>query len=328
MKAIVITSPGGPEKLELSEVPDPVLGEGQVLIDVKATALNRADLLQRRGLYPPPKGESEILGLECSGIVRELGKGASAVKPGDRVMALLPGGGYAERVVIPDRMAIPIPDNLSFEEAAAIPEAFLTAREALFSMGQLEPGGFVLVHAAAGGVGSAAVQLAHHHGAQVIATVGSDQKAARVRELGAQVAVNYKTQDFAEIVSKVSAGKGVDVVVDFIGGAYWEKHAACLSVGGRCVVIGVLGGPTASVNLALLLMKRHQILGLVMRSRPITDKIVMTQRFIRESLHLFAEQRLLPIIDSVMPLAEAAKAHERMETNANIGKIVLSVDAA
>ncbi|HEY6555743.1 MAG TPA: NAD(P)H-quinone oxidoreductase [Polyangiaceae bacterium] len=325
MKAIVVTEPGGPEKLELHDVPAPSLKENEVLIEVKATALNRADLLQRRGVYPPPKGESEILGLECAGIVRELGKGASAVKPGDRVMALLPGGGYAEQVAIPDRMAIPIPDNLSFEEAAAIPEAFLTAREALFSLGQLDPSGVVLIHAAAGGVGSAAVQLARHHGARVIATTGSPTKAQRVSELGAHVTVNYKSEDFAEAVRRETQGKGVDLVLDFIGGAYWDKHAACLATAGRVVVIGVMGGATATVNLALLLMKRQQILGLVMRSRPVADKIVITQRFIRESLHLFAEQRLLPVIDSVMPLAEAAQAHARMEANANVGKIVLSV---
>jgi tumor protein p53-inducible protein 3 len=325
MKAIVITEPGGPEKLELREVDDPKLGDNQVLLDVRATALNRADLLQRRGFYPAPPGESEILGLECAGVVRELGKGASAVKPGDRVMALLPGGGYAERVVIPDRMAIPIPDNLSFEEAAAIPEAFLTAREALFTLGQLEAGGSVLIHAAAGGVGSAAIQLARHHGSKVIATVGTDKKAERALELGAHVAINYRSQDFAEVAKAATNGQGVNVILDFVGGAYWEKHASCLAIGGRCVVIGVLGGATASVNLALLLMRRQQILGLVMRSRPVVDKIVITQRFIRESLHLFADQSLLPIVDSVLPLAEATKAHERMEANANVGKIVLSI---
>jgi NADPH:quinone reductase-like Zn-dependent oxidoreductase len=225
-------------------------------------------------------------------------------------------------------MAIPIPDNLSFEEAAAIPEAFLTAREALFSLGQLEAGSWVLIHAAAGGVGSAAVQLAHHHGAKVIATVGSPGKAQRVQELGADFVVDYKSQDFVEIVERETKARGVDVILDFIGGAYWEKHARSLCVGGRCVVIGVMGGATAQVNLGLLLMKRQQILGLVMRSRPTTEKIAISQRFIRETLPLFADQTLLPIIDSVMPLAEAEQAHERMERNANVGKIVLSVDPA
>jgi tumor protein p53-inducible protein 3 len=325
MLAIVVSAPGGPETLELREVADPPLGEGQVLVQVKATALNRADLLQRRGLYPPPKGETDILGLECSGVVAEVGPNTASVKPGQRVMALLPGGGYAEKVVIPERMAIPMPDAMSFEEAAAIPEAFLTAREALFTLGHLEPGQLVLVHAAAGGVGSAAVQLAAVHGAHVFATAGSDDKLAHVAKLGADTRVNYKTQDFAEVVEEKTRGRGVDVVLDFIGGAYWDKHARCMATGGRCVVIGVLGGPSAEVNLARLLMKRHQILGLVMRSRPVADKIAITQKFIRESLPLFADGRLRPVIDSVLPLADARQAHERMERNANVGKIVLRV---
>jgi putative PIG3 family NAD(P)H quinone oxidoreductase len=325
MKAIVITAPGGPENLALKDVPDPQPSENQVLVDVRATALNRADLLQRRGVYPPPKGESEILGLECAGVVSAVGPAVSAVKPGDRVMALLAGGGYAEKVAIHERMAIPIPDSLGFEQAAAVPEAFLTAREALFTLGQLEPRGFVLVHAAAGGVGSAAVQLAREHGAHVIATAGDASKLARVAELGAHTLVNYKTEDFVEAAKRASGGAGVDVILDFIGGSYWDKHAACLAVGGRCVVIGLLGGTSAEVNLALLLMKRQQILGLVMRSRPLADKIAITARFIRESLPLLAQGRLVPVIDQVFPLAEAGAAHQRMEQNLNVGKIVLAV---
>ncbi len=325
MKAIVVSEPGGPDKLELADVPDPVPAEGEVLLDVKATALNRADLLQRRGMYPPPKGASEILGLECAGVVAELGPGASGVKPGDRVMALLPGGGYAGRVAVPAQMAVPIPDNLSFTEAAAIPEAFLTAREALFTLGKLEPESFVLIHAAAGGVGSAAVQLAHQHGARVLATAGSDEKLARVKELGADTPINYKSQNFVAAAKEATGGHGVDVVLDFIGGSYWDKHAACMAVGGRCVVIGVLGGPTANVNLAQLLMRRYQILGLVMRSRPVADKIAITEAFVRDSLPLFSDGRLKPVIDSVRPLSHAREAHERMELNQNIGKIVLEV---
>lgn len=325
MKAIVVHEPGGPEKLELCDVPEPQPGEGELLIDVRATALNRADLLQRRGLYPPPKGASEILGLECAGVVAAHGPGGAPVAVGQRVMALLPGGGYAERVTIPSGMAIPIPENLGFAQAAAIPEAFLTAREALFTLGRLEPTQTVLVHAAAGGVGSAAVQLAHRFGARVVATAGSAEKLARVRELGADALVDYKTQDFAAIAKAATDGRGVDLVLDFVGGAYWEKHAGCLAVGGRVVVIGVLGGTNANVNLGQLLQRRWQILGLVMRSRPVADKIAITRAFIRESLPLFADGRLLPVVDSTFPLAEARAAHERMEQNANVGKIVLEV---
>lgn len=325
MKAIVIREPGGPEVLSLEEVPEPRLGEGQIAIDVRATALNRADLLQRRGLYPPPKGESEILGLECAGVVAAHGPGASGPPIGSRVMALLPGGGYAERVVVPARMALPIPEGLAFEQAAAIPEAFLTAQEALFTLGRVAPNDTVLVHAAAGGVGSAAVQLAHEHGARVIATAGSDEKLERVRALGADVAVNYKTADFAEAVRSATNGRGADVVLDFVGGAYWEKHASCLAVGGRVVVIGVLGGPMAEVNLAQLLMRRYQILGLVMRSRPVADKIAISQTFARNWLPRFATGKLAPVVDCVLPLSEARRAHERMEANANVGKIVLTL---
>lgn len=258
-------------------------------------------------------------------MVAAVGPGVAAVRAGERVMALLAGGGYAERVAIHERMAIPIPDGMTFEQAAAVPEAFLTAREALFTLGRLEPGQHVLIHAAAGGVGSAAVQLAHHRGGRVLATAGSEDKLARVRELGADVLINYKTQDFVEVVKRETNGSGADVVLDFIGGPYWEKHAACMAIGGRCVVIGVLGGTSATVSFVSLLAKRHQILGLVMRSRPVSEKIEITQRFIRESLPLFADGRLMPVIDTVLPLAEARRAHELMESNANVGKIVLSV---
>lgn len=328
MKAIVVTEPGGPETLALREVPAPEPGPGELLIDVHATALNRADLLQRRGLYPPPPGVTEILGLECSGVVAAHGPGGSPIEIGRRVMALLPGGGYAEQVVIPSRMAIPVPERIDMVQAAAIPEAFLTAREALFTLGRIQPGEHVLIHAAAGGVGSAAVQLAHRHGATVIATAGRADKRERARELGADVVVNYKSEDFVEIAKATTQGKGVDVVLDFVGGSYWEKHAACLAVGGRVVVIGLLGGMTAEVNFAKLLQRRQQLLGLVMRSRPGTDKVAITQGFVRESLPLFADGRLVPVIDSVFPLAEVQKAHERMEENANIGKIVLEVRGA
>jgi putative PIG3 family NAD(P)H quinone oxidoreductase len=325
MKAIVVPEPGPPETLTLQQVPDPELRAGYVMLDVKATALNRADLLQRRGLYPPPRGETDIMGLECAGVVAEVPPDVSGIETGARVAALLPGGGYAERVAIPARMAIPLPDTLSFEEGAAIPEAFLTAREALFGLGQLGPGQTVLIHASAGGVGSAAVQLAHDHGATVVATAGSNVKLEKVKQLGADVVVNYRDQDFAEVVVERTNGKGVDVILDFIGGSYWEKHERCLATGGRCVVIGVMGGMTAEVNLALLLRKRHQLLGLVMRSRPVSDKVAMTQSFIRESLPRFEDGRLRPIIDRVFPLAEAGRAHAYMEENQNFGKIVLSV---
>ncbi len=325
MKAILVSAPGGPEVLELGDVKDLEAGPGELLIDVHATALNRADLLQRRGVYPPPKGASEILGLECAGVVRALGSGVAGPVVGTRVMALLPGGGYAERAVVPEGIAIPIPDGMSFEEAAAIPEAFLTSAEALHGLARVEPGEWVLIHAAAGGVGSAAVQLAKSHGAKVIATAGTADKLAKVRELGADVAVDYKTEDFVAAVNTASGGQGANVVLDFVGGAYWDKHAECMAVGGRCVVIGLLGGVMANVNLAALLMKRHQILGLVMRSRPVSDKQRMSRAFARDLLPRFESGELRAVLDRVFPLAEARAAHERMERNENVGKIVLTL---
>jgi len=325
MRAIRVSEPGGPEKLVLADEPAPVPAAGELLVEVHATALNRADLLQRRGLYPPPPGASQILGLECSGIVSGAGPGADQSRIGERVMALLPGGGYAELAAIPDRLAMPVPASLSFEEAAAIPEAFLTAAEALFERGGLAPGELVLIHAAGGGVGSAAVELALAFGARVIATTGSEEKRIRLLDLGAQSVVNYGHQDFIEVVRDVSEGRGVDVILDFVGAKYAERHAECLADGGRQVVLGLLGGTSATVDYGKLLRKRQSLLGLVMRSRPVSEKAELTQRFVRRSLPLFADGRLRPIVDSVFPLEEARLAHERMEQNLNFGKIVLKV---
>ena len=324
MKAIVVDGAGGPEKLVLRDVPEPELGRSRVLVDVRATALNRADLLQRRGLYPPPPGASDILGLECAGVVSQVGEGVRAVRPGDRVMALLSGGGYAERVVIHERMAMPIPPSMSFTEAAAIPEAFLTAIEALFHRAQLETGQTVLIHGAAGGVGSAAVQLAHGHGAKVIATASNGDKLAKAKELGADLLINHKAQDFETVI--LEQGLAVDVILDSVGAAYWQKHARLLANNGRLIVLGLLGGAKVEVDFSTLLKKQLQLVGIVMRSRELIDKILMTQRFISETLPLFEQGVLKPVIDSVFPLDQARQAHERMEKNENIGKIVLSVN--
>jgi len=325
MRAIVISEPGGADKLALAKRPAPVPGANELAIEIHATALNRADLLQRRGLYPPPPGATDILGLECAGVVRAAGPGASLDRIGERVMALLVGGGYAEQVTVHERLAMPIPAALSFEEAAAVPEAFLTASEALFARAGLAPHETVLIHAAAGGVGTAAVQLALARGAQVIASAGSAEKLARLRALGARYLVNYKIDDFVEVVGAATEGRGADVILDFIGAEYAERHAACLAEGGRQVVLGLLGGSRATVDFAKLLRKRQSLLGLVMRTRPLAEKIALTQRFAREFLPHFADGRLKPIVDSVFPLEQAGLAHERMEANLNFGKIVLRV---
>lgn len=324
MKAIVVTTPGEPDVLALTQVPDPEFREGYVLVDVKATALNRADLLQRRGFYPAPEGESEILGLEFAGVVAAHGPNTTGPELGSRVMGLIAGGGYAERVIVHPQMLMPIHESLSFVQAGAIPEAFLTAFEALVNRGKIQAGETVLIHAAAGGVGSAAIQLAKQLGARVLATAGNPEKLARVRELGADVTIDYKQEDFAKVALESTAKQGVDVILDFVGGAYWSKHAECLAIGGRVVVIGLLGGMTAEVNLAQLLRRRYEIIGMVMRTLPLAEKIAITKAFARSFLPRFQDGTLRPIIDSVFPLAEAGKAHTRMEANLNIGKIVLT----
>lgn len=326
MRAVLVLQPGGPEQLQLLEVPDPVPGRGEVAIDIHAAALNRADLLQRRGLYPPPAGTTEILGLECAGVVSALGPGCTgALRVGQRVMALLGGGGYAERVVIPEALAMDIPESLSFEQAAAVPEAFLTAREALFGAGQLSATESVLIHAAAGGVGSAAVQLAHVSGARVFATAGGARKCSWVATLGADLVIDHQSQDFAALVQSQTQDLGVDVILDFVGAAYAQQHAACLASGGRQVVIGVLGGAQASIHLGRLIQKRQSLIGLVMRSRSAQEKAELTRAFVRTTLPLLATGRVQPVVDSVFELSDVRHAHERMEHNQNLGKIVLRV---
>jgi putative PIG3 family NAD(P)H quinone oxidoreductase len=327
MRAIVVSSPGGPEVLQVAELPAPVPGEREVVIDVRATALNRADLLQRRGLYPPPPGASNVLGLECAGVVSALGSGTTAAQVGDRVMALLPGGGYAERVVVHEQLLLPVPPTFSFEQAAAVPEAFLTANEALFSLGATLPGQWVLVHAAASGVGTAAVQLARAVGARVIATT-SAAKVARVQALGPERVVARDDEDFVAVARELTGGRGVDVIVDLVGAAYFAKHAECLAPLGRHVVVGLVGGAKAEIDLGRLLARRHALLGLVMRTRSVPEKIAVVERFRRQWLHRLVDGTLAPVVDRVFSLEQAALAHARMEANENFGKIVLAVGAA
>jgi tumor protein p53-inducible protein 3 len=326
VKAVLVSEPGGPEKLRLVDVPDPQPGAGEIAIDIHASALNRADLLQRRGLYPPPPGTTDILGMECAGVVSAVGPGCVGTYAIDeRVMVLLGGGGYAERVVVPEALAMKVPDALSFEQATAIPEAFLTAREALLVAGKIAPRQSVLIHAAAGGVGSAAVQLARSLGARVFATAGGEEKCAWVRALGADTVIDYKSSDFSAVIAEETNGRGVDVILDFVGAAYADKHAACLAPLGRHVLLGLLGGAQTSINLGRLMTKRQTLVGLTMRGRSILEKIELSRAFARTALPLFSDGRLKPLVDSAFSLADVARAHERMEANQNLGKIVLRV---
>ncbi len=327
MKAVRVLGPGGPEQLALVDEPLPEPGEGEIAIDIHAAALNRADLLQRRGLYPPPPGVTDILGMECAGTVAALGPGCVGIHAlGARVMALLGGGGYAERVVIPEAMALAIPKALSFEEGAAIPEAFLTAREALVNCGRIAARESVLIHAAAGGVGSAAVQLAHALGARVFATAGGAAKCDFVRALGADFVIDYKKGvEFSDVIANETSKRGVDVILDFVGAAYADKHAACLAPLGRHVLIGMLGGSEAKINFARLMSKRQTLVGFTMRARAKAEKIELSRAFARTTLPLFDDGRLKPLVDSVFALGDVQQAHTRMEANENLGKIVLRV---
>jgi putative PIG3 family NAD(P)H quinone oxidoreductase len=325
MLAVLVREPGGPEVLELGRAPLPHLEAGCIDIRVAASALNRADLLQRRGAYPPPPGASPILGLECAGVVHAVASGVTRFRRGDRVMALLAGGGYAERAVVPSGQVMIIPSGMPFERAAAIPEAFFTASEALFATGALAAGQTVLIHAAAGGVGSAAVQLAKLSGARVIACAGSDEKVEWVKALGADVVLNHRRQDFAEVCLNETDGRGADVCLDFIGAAYAERHQRCLAEGGRWVVLGMLGGAQASLDLGRILRRRLELKGLVMRSRSSSDKAAIVERFAQRFAAAFNDGAIAPQVDGVYPLAEVRAAHERMERNENHGKIVLRI---
>lgn len=313
--------------LGIAELPSPLAGVREVLVDIKAAALNRADLLQRRGLYPPPPGTTDILGMECSGVVAALGHGASRFAVGARVMALLPGGGYAEQVVVHEDMLLPVPERLSFEEAAAVPEAFLTASEALLVEAELVPGQTVLITAAASGVGSAAVQIAAYRGAFVIASA-SAAKLDTVAELGADLTLERDSPDYVATVLAATHGRGVDAIVDFIGGSALARHQACLASRGRLILVGLLGGAAASLDLGRVLLKRQRLCGLVMRSRSLAEKVELTRRFERDLWPALEAGALSPRVDRVFALGDVALAHRHMEQNLNTGKIVLRVAQA
>lgn len=326
MQAAVVTEAGGPEVFALQERPDPVVGPEDVLVDVHATALNRADLLQRRGGYPAPPGvPADIPGLEMAGVVAAVGAHVTAWRPGDRVMALLGGGGYATRVAVHERMLMPVPAALSLEEAAAIPEVFLTAFDALFLQCELQAGESVLLHAVGSGVGTAGTQLARAIGARVFGTAGSADKLERARALGLDVPIAYRDQDFAEVVAAETGGRGVDVILDVVGAPYWVRNLQSLAELGRMVMVGTMGGATVEFNIGLLMRRRLRVHGTMLRSRPLEQKITVTQTFAHRFLPLFERGALQPVVDAVYPLEEVADAHRSMEANENFGKIVLRV---
>jgi tumor protein p53-inducible protein 3 len=326
MRAILVEQET--KRLYLGETENPAVSEDELLVKVKATALNRADLLQKRGLYPPPSGASPILGLEMAGVVEKVGSNIEGWKAGDRVCALLPGGGYAEYAAIPAGMAIRIPEGFSFEEAAAIPEVFLTAYLNLFLLGGLKPGYTVLIHAGASGVGTAAIQLVREAGSASIVTAGSEEKRETCLALGASKAIDYKAGPFAQKVKEATDGKGVNIILDFIGASYWEQNIESLAVDGRLIIIGTMGGANVKdVNLGQLLSRRLQVIGTALRSQPVENKIDLTKQFWDFASTRFTDGRLKPIVDSVWDWTEANEAHQHMEQNKNTGKIVLRVNA-
>ena len=326
MKAIQIQNPGKNSTLTIDEYPTPEVGPHEILVKVKATAINRADLLQRTGGYDPPKGASEILGLEMAGIVENTGSEVSQWESGDRVFGLLPGGGYAEYCTIHKDMAMPIPKAMDFAEAAAIPETFLTAFQALSWLGNLTEGENVLIHAAGSGVGTAAIQLAHQlFNAQIIGTAGKTRKLNTAKELGATFAYNYKSQNYAEEIINDIGKDSVDLIVDFIGEPYWHKNIEVLAMDGRVVYLAFLGGhKVQNLSLAPILRKRLKIMGSTLRSRSLDYKIELTKDFSQQTYDLFAQGILQPIIDSTFDWTETEQAHRRMQQNKNTGKIVLT----
>jgi putative PIG3 family NAD(P)H quinone oxidoreductase len=325
MRAIHFPEFGDADVLQLRELPDPVLRPTDLLIRNHAVGVNRADITHRKGGYGRSDfGDSTLMGLEVAGEVIDIGESVVGFQRGDRVMAIVGGGAYAELSRLNYRMAMPIPQGLDYIQAAAIPEVFVTAHEALIHLGRLHSGESVLIHAAAGGVGSAAVQLAHASGARVFATAGT-QKLQQVRDLGADEVIDYKQEDYAKVIEQATDGEGVDVVIDFVGAPYLERNIRVLKAGGRLIQVGILGGTKdAILPLEQVLYKHLQIIGTVMKSRPQAVKQAMTQRFRDRWLETFTASGLKPIIDSVFPLARAADAHRRMESNQSVGKIILT----
>ncbi|MBM7517912.1 NAD(P)H-quinone oxidoreductase [Nocardioides nitrophenolicus] len=324
MRAVTQSAPGGPETLVVTELPDPVPGPGEVLLDVAATAVNRADLLQRQGFYPPPPGASDVIGLECSGTVAALGEGVTGVTVGDRVCALLAGGGYASRVVVPAGQLLPVPDGVDLVTAAALPEVACTVWSNVFMIAGLRPGDVFLVHGGGGGIGTFAIQLAAASGARVFTTAGSPEKLARCRELGAEVAIDYRTEDFVEVVRAATGGAGADVVLDNMGAKYLARNVDVLADEGRLVVIGMQGGTKAELDLGRLLSKRGAVIATALRSRPVEGKARICASVVEHVWPLVADGTILPVVSAVLPLDDVAEAHRMIESGAAVGKVLLT----
>jgi putative PIG3 family NAD(P)H quinone oxidoreductase len=318
MYAITIPQPGGPEALTWAEVPDPVAGDGEVVVDVAATAVNRADLLQRQGSYDPPPGASPYPGLECSGRIAEIGPGVTGWSVGDEVCALLAGGGYAQKVAVPSGQLLPVPRGVDLVTAAALPEVTSTVWSNVFMVAHLRPGETLLVHGGSSGIGTMAIQLGKAAGAKVAVTAGSAEKLAACRELGADILVNHREQDFAEAVT-------ADVILDIMGAKYLERNVDALAVNGRLVVIGLQGGVKAEVNLAKLLSKRAAIAATSLRPRPLGEKAAIVAAVREHVWPLIEAGAVRPVVDRTLPLAEASEAHRLLDASTHVGKVLLTV---
>ncbi|MER8092923.1 NAD(P)H-quinone oxidoreductase [Streptomyces goshikiensis] len=325
MHAITIEQPGGPEALVWAEVPDPVAGEGEVLVEVAASAVNRADILQRQGFYDPPPGSSRHPGLECSGRIVAIGPGVSGWAVGDEVCALLAGGGYAERVAVPAGQLLPVPEGVDLVTAAALPEVVCTVWSNIFMIAQLRPGETVLVHGGSSGIGTMAIQLAKAIGAKVAVTAGGPEKLARCRELGADVLIDYREQDFVAELRAATDGAGADVILDIVGAKYLGRNLDALAVNGRLAVIGLQGGVKGELNLGALLAKRAAITATSLRARPLGEKAAIVAAVREHVWPLVSTGRVAPVVHAAFPMRDAAEAHRVMESSAHVGKLLLTV---
>ena len=326
MIAVTVLKPGDETQLTLAEVPDPTPGPQDLLIRVRCTALNRADLMQRQGMYPPPPGASDIMGLECSGEVIEVGREVSGWQVGDRAMALLPGGGYAQKAVVHHGSAMHVPAALSDEEAGAMPEVFLTAFLNLFMLGEIKAGQSALIHGGGSGVGTAAIALLRLADARSIVTAGSAEKCDQCLRLGADLAINYNDGPFAPKVKTATNGRGVDAILDCIGGAYLAPNIEALAQGGRLVLIGMMKGARAEIDLAAVLRRHLRVIGSTLRTRSVEEKAGIVEAFLKRFGQALESGTMRPTIDCVLPMAQVAQAHRRMQSSAHFGKIVLRVD--
>jgi NADPH:quinone reductase len=325
MRAVEIKQPGGPEVLVPAKRPVPKPGPGEVLIRVAAAGVNRPDMLQRQGAYSPPPGASDLPGLEVAGEIVAIGPETPRWKAGDKVTALVAGGGYAEFCTAPAPQCLPVPGKLGLVEAAALPETFFTGWTNVFERGRLKAGESFLLHGGSSGIGTTAIQLASRFGARVFTTAGSPDKCSKCKELGAAVAIDYKTEDFVQVIERETAGKGVDLILDMVGGDYINRNLKCLAVDGRLVQIAFLKGPKAEINFANVMMKRQTITGSTLRPRSVAEKGAIAQALEEKVWPLVASGQVVPLIHATFPLEQAVEAHRLMESSAHLGKIVLTI---